>query len=110
VNAWTWLLQRISAFILLIVLGLHILFLHFFKSGEVLTYNDITIRLGKTVFISMDIILLLFGLYHALYGLYSVFSDFNSEFRTKVVLLVVCIGAGMTFLGFGIYGFLFFMI
>ncbi len=62
-NAWTWLLQRISAFVLLIVLGLHIWFLHFAHGGEVLHYSEIIKRLGAPIFITMDILLLIFGLF-----------------------------------------------
>ena len=104
-NAWTWLLQRISAFVLLIVLGLHILFLHFAHGGEVLHYSEIIKRLGTPVFITLDILLLIFGLYHALYGVYAVFLDFGFGLKTRVVVLGLLMVAGMSFLGFGIYGF-----
>ena len=104
-NAWTWLLQRISAFVLLIVLGLHIWFLHFTHGGEVLHYSEIIKRLGTPVFITLDILLLIFGLYHALYGAYAIFLDFGFGLKTRVVVLGLLIVAGMSFLGFGIYGF-----
>ena len=104
-NAWTWLLQRISAFALLIVLGLHIWFLHFAHAGEVLHYSEIIKRLGTPAFITLDILLLVFGLYHAIYGVYAVFLDFGFGFKTRVVVLGLLIIAGMSFLGLGIYGF-----
>lgn len=104
-NAWTWLLQRISAFVLLIALGLHIWFLHFAHGGEVLRYSEIIRRLGSPIFITLDILLLVFGLYHALYGAYSVFLDFGFGFRARVVVLGLLIMAGLCFLGLGIYGF-----
>ena len=104
-NAWTWLLQRISAFVLLIVLGLHVWFLHFAHSGEVLHYSEIIKRLGTPIFVTLDILLLIFGLYHALYGVYSVFLDFGFGFKRRVLVLGLLIVAGMGFLGFGIYGF-----
>ena len=104
-NAWTWLLQRFSAFVLLIVLGLHIWFLHFAHSGEVLHFSYIINRLGKPIFLTLDILLLIFGLYHAIYGVYAVFLDFGFGFKTRVVVLCLLIVAGLGFLGLGIYGF-----
>jgi len=105
VNAWAWLLQRISAFILLIVLGLHIWYLHFAHSGDVLHYSEIIKRLGAPIFITLDILLLIFGLYHAIYGVYAVILDFGFGFKTRVVALGLLFFAGMFSLGLGIYGF-----
>ena len=104
-NAWTWLLQRISACVLLIVLGLHIWFLHFSHSGEVLHYSEITKRLGTPLFIALDIVLLIVGLYHAVYGVYSIFLDFGFGLKTRVAVLGLLIVAAMGFLILGIYGF-----
>jgi succinate dehydrogenase / fumarate reductase membrane anchor subunit len=104
-NAWAWLLQRISAFVLLIVLGLHIWFLHFAHDAEVLHYSEIIKRLGAPIFITLDILLLIFGLYHAIHGVYSVFLDFGFGLKTRVVVLGLLIITGIGFLGLGIYGF-----
>ena len=61
-HAWTWFLQRISALVLLIALGWHIALLHFSTAGAPLNYSDIMIRLKTPIFISLDILLLIFGL------------------------------------------------
>ena len=103
-HAWTWFLQRISAVILVIALGLHIGFLHFSNAGEPLNYSDIMARLKTPVFISLDIMLLIFGLYHALYGLYSVFLDFDSGKKEKLIVLGLLVVMGLGFVGFGIFG------
>jgi len=105
VNAWTWLLQRVSAFIILIVLGLHIWFLHFSHGEEILQFSDITVRLNSAVFITLDILLLICGLYHALYGLYAVFLDFGFGAKSKAVGLGLLVLTGLGFLGFGVFGF-----
>ena len=102
-HAWTWFLQRISAVILVIALGLHIGFLHFSNAGEPLNYSDIMTRLNTPVFISLDILLLIFGLYHALYGLYSIFLDFDSGKKERVVVLGLLVVVGLGFAGFGIF-------
>jgi succinate dehydrogenase hydrophobic anchor subunit len=105
VNAWTWLLQRISACVLLIVLGLHVWFLHIAHTGEVLRYSEIIERLGTPLFIILDIVLLIFALYHAVYGAYSVFLDFGFGLKTRVIVLGLLIITAIGFLGLGIYGF-----
>jgi succinate dehydrogenase hydrophobic membrane anchor protein len=105
-HAWTWLLQRISAFVLLVVLGFHIGFLHFSNGGEPLKYSDIIIRLKTPVFIALDVLLLIMGLYHALYGLYSVFLDFDSGQKERVVVLGLFIATGLGMVGFGVFGLL----
>ena len=103
-HAWTWFLQRISAVILVIVLGFHIGLLHFSNGGEPLSYSDIIARLKTPVLISLDILLLIFGLYHALYGLYSVFLDFDSGKKEKLIVLGLLVVMGLGFVGFGLFG------
>ncbi|MBU0735467.1 MAG: hypothetical protein KJ573_09470 [Proteobacteria bacterium] len=103
-HAWTWFLQRISAVVLIIVLGFHIGFLHFANAGEPLRYTDIVVRLKTPVLISLDVLLLIFGLYHALYGLYAVFLDFDSGKKEKIVVLGLLVAMGLGFVGFGIFG------
>lgn len=103
-HAWTWFLQRISAVFLVIVLGLHVGFLHFSNAGEPLNYSDIMIRLKAPVLISLDILLLILGLYHALYGVYSVFLDFDSGKKERVVVFGLLVAMGLGFAGFGIFG------
>ncbi|MBW2147283.1 MAG: hypothetical protein JRI22_09720 [Deltaproteobacteria bacterium] len=106
-HAWTWLLQRISAVVIVIALGLHIGFLHFSHGGDPLNYSDIIPRLKTPILISLDILLLIFGLYHALYGLYAVFLDFNSGKKEKVVVCGLLVAMGLAFVGFGILSLLF---
>jgi succinate dehydrogenase / fumarate reductase membrane anchor subunit len=91
--------------VLLIVLGLHIWFLHIAHTGEVLHYSEIIKRLGTPLFIALDVFLLIFGLYHAMYGVYSVFLDFGFGLKTRVIFLGLLIIAATGFMGLGIYGF-----
>ena len=109
-NAWTWLLQRISAAIILVVLGLHIWFLHYAHGGEILRFTEVTLRLNSTVFLVLDSALLLFGLYHALYGLYAICVDFGLRAKARAVLLGLFVIVGLIFFGFGIYGLWSFMV
>jgi succinate dehydrogenase / fumarate reductase membrane anchor subunit len=108
-HAWAWLFQRISAVVLLAALGLHIVFLHYVNSGEPLKYSEILLRLKTPLFISLDILLLLFGIYHALYGVYSIFLDFKSGKKERVLFFLTCVAAGLAFTCFGLFGFLYLM-
>ena len=105
-HTWTWFLQRISAVILVVALGCHIGLLHFSNAGEPLKYSDIMIRMKSPVLITLDILLLIFGLYHALYGLYSVFLDFDSGKKEKVVVFGLLVVMGLGFAGFGLFNLL----
>jgi succinate dehydrogenase / fumarate reductase membrane anchor subunit len=106
-HAWTWLFQRISAFLILIVLGFHIGLLHFSNAGEPLKYSDILVRMKTPVFLAMDLLLLICGLYHALYGMYAIFLDFNSGKKERVMVFSLFVAAGLGFFGFGLFGLLY---
>jgi len=107
-NAWAWLIQRVTAVILLGALGLHIVFLHYGHGHGGLRFDDIMIRLSSPVFIILDLLLLVCGLYHVTYGLYSIFLDFGPDVRSRVVVLasLVCVGLGL--MGIGFFSLLFF--
>ena len=75
---------------------------HFSNAGEPLNFSDVMTRLKTPVFIALDILLLIFGLYHALYGLYSVFLDFDSGKKEKIVVLGLLVVMGLGFAGFGV--------
>jgi succinate dehydrogenase / fumarate reductase membrane anchor subunit len=105
IHGWAWLFQRISAVILFIVVGFHIWFLHFANLGEPLRYSDIVIRLNTPALISMDVLLLIFGLYHAVYGIYTIFLDFDSGEKERVIVFSIFVIIGLCFMGFGIFGF-----
>ncbi|MFO7985109.1 MAG: succinate dehydrogenase, hydrophobic membrane anchor protein [Desulfatiglandaceae bacterium] len=106
-HAWTWLLQRISAVILLIVVGFHIGFLHFSNTGEPLNYGEVVTRLKTPILMVFDVLLLIFGIYHALYGVYSVFLDFDSGKKERVLVFALFVAVGVGIVGFGIFGLLY---
>ena len=108
-HAWAWLFQRISAVVLLAALGLHIVFLHYVNSGEPLKYNEIILRLKTPLFISLDILLLISGIYHALYGLYAIFLDFKSGRKERILVFCAFVATGLAFTCFGLLGFLYIM-
>lgn len=105
-HAWTWFLQRVSAVVIIIALGLHIAYLHFGTAGEPLTYSHIMSRFKMPLLITFDLLLLIFGLYHSLYGVYSVFLDFDSGKKEKFMVLGLLIITGLGLSVFGVFSLL----
>ena len=81
--------------------------LHFANHGASLTYADILARFKTPGLITLDILLLIFGLYHAIYGVYAIYLDFQSGKKERAVVLGLFILTGLGFLAFGMYGFIY---
>ncbi len=76
-SAWGWLLQRISAVLLFILLGSHLWLIHYVYLGERITFERVAERLGTSLFLSIELALLAAALYHALYGLRGIAIDYR---------------------------------
>jgi len=100
-GVWGWLLQRMTAVGLILVLGVHLWVLHFAGEHAVLTVAGISVRLRTLTYILVDYSMLAFALYHGLYGLRSVILDYTTEERT---VRVVTVGLWVVGLAFFVYG------
>lgn len=106
---WGWLLQRVSAALLVLVLGIHLWVLHFADEAAVLSFAGTTIRLRSVSYLLVDCALLGVALYHGLYGLRSVLLDYVSGIRARrfVSVLVWLVGlAAFIYGGFAFTPFL----
>jgi len=97
-NAWTWLLQRVSAILLLSLVGFHIWRLHMAK---IITLDVMIPRAEVLIFIVLDLLLLIVGIFHGLNGLYSVLVDLGLKEKAAVSTIIslgmvgiVCLGVG----------------
>lgn len=72
---WSWLLQRITAVLLIVGFASHLISTHIMAIGE-LTYDNIAHRLASGFFVAMDVMLLAAVLYHALNGARMVILDY----------------------------------
>lgn len=97
-NALTWLLQRISAALLVIVLGIHI-WLQYVSNSDLITYSDASARLSSAPFVVLYVLILVFGLFHALNGVYSILVDIGLKMRKTTAAVLVCAGLGLVSLG-----------
>ena len=83
---WLWLLQRVSAVVLLVSLITHLVATHLFNLGK-LSYDNIDQRLMSSFFITMDILLLAAAIFHALNGTRMVLLDYKfAALRCRRVL------------------------
>lgn len=100
---WLWLLQRISAAVLLFGLLTHLIATHILSIGE-LSYDNIAERLQSGFFITVDILLLAASIFHALNGTRMVLLDyFFKELTRRRILDLVLLVFGLTAFVYGLW-------
>jgi len=99
---WAWLLQRVTAALIFIALGAHIWVLHYDKAGDEITYQGVLHRFGSPWLVTMDVALLVTGIYHALNGLRAVIFDFNLSAKAQRTVTLALTAFGAVVLLFGI--------
>ncbi len=88
-GTWAWFFQRLSAVLLIVFLGLHIFIDHFMNVGEekagetLITFGDVSMRLGQFLYIFVDYTLLALVLFHGLNGARTVMYDFDMFMKRK---------------------------
>lgn len=82
-GSWAWFFQRLSAVLLIVLLGIHIYVDHFWHVGEDLSVSNINDRLREAVFIVVDYSLLAVVLLHGLNGTRTVLFDFDMFAKRK---------------------------
>ncbi len=100
---WLWLLQRLSAVVLLVALVTHLVATHLFNLGE-LSYDNIAHRLTSAFFITIDILLLAAAIFPALNGTRMVLLDYwFGEVRTRRYLDGALLIFGLAAFGYGLW-------
>jgi succinate dehydrogenase / fumarate reductase, cytochrome b subunit len=100
---WLWLLQRVSAVILLVSLITHLVATHLLSIGK-LSFDNVAQRLASAFFISMDILLLAAAIFHALNGTRMVLLDYwFAERRSRRILDAVLTVFGVAAFGYGLW-------
>jgi len=96
-----WLLQRISAFILFVLLLLHFITYHFLTQGRAVSYKYIVARAGSWWFPLLQFAFLFAALYHGLNGVWSILEDYTSSRFWRLVWygLLLTVGAVLLFVG-----------
>ena len=99
-GVWTWLLQRVSAALLVVLVLGHFWLLHYAVVGEKITFDRVLGRLQSgSFFFVLDVALLAVVIFHGFNGIRTVIVDFGIGQRARVVLSLVLAALGaITFL------------
>jgi len=110
VPGWNWVIQRVTAVLLVAGIGIHFLVLHFVKIGDsVLKAPDSTVMrfINQPRFwVAFDAVLLGLALYHGLNGAYTIVCDYAPSSRAKKIMswALWLVGAGAFALGLLLVG------
>ena len=102
-GVWPWILQRITAKLLFVLLGAHLVVLHFVPANLNINYFGVAARFQSVLYLIIDSGLLATGLYHGLNGVRNVLFDYIVEDNTRRAINVVLILVGLAFLLWGGY-------
>lgn len=108
-GVWAWILQRLSAVLLVVLLGTHIFVLHFVPENMTINFLGVAARFKSLLYLIIDSGLLAVGLYHGLNGIRNVVFDFVLAEGTRRILNVLLFIIGLAFLIYGAYALTFFM-
>ncbi|GBD11869.1 hypothetical protein HRbin23_01549 [bacterium HR23] len=109
-GVWPWLLQRLSALALILLLGVHIWVTHFADIGkvtagqqeELVLFHLVGLRLRTLVFLLVDGALLGLALFHGLNGLRGVFLEWRLLSRWAGWVTLGLWGVGLSAFGYGL--------
>lgn len=99
-GAIAWLLQRISAVILFILLLTHFVTYHFISKGN-MPWKDVVAKMQSPWFNLIQFLFLVTALYHGLNGIWMVTEDYihNKMWRKVIYSLLVFVGLSLFFVG-----------
>lgn len=102
-GVWGWFMQRVTAVVLIVGLGTHLVATHILSVGE-LSYDNIAERLAGLFFTVIDVSLLAAAIYHGLNGLRMVVLDyFWKSRRARRVFTGLLWAFGGAFFVFGLW-------
>jgi succinate dehydrogenase hydrophobic membrane anchor protein len=102
-GVWAWILQRITAVLLLVFLGTHLAVLHYVPENLNINFLGVAPRFKSVLYLIVDSGLLAAGLYHALNGVRNVLFDYVIADGTRRTINTVMWIVGVVFLAWGAY-------
>jgi succinate dehydrogenase / fumarate reductase, membrane anchor subunit len=96
-----WLLQRISAVILFVLLLLHFITYHFLTQDRSVPYSRVLARAQSWWFPLLQFMFLITAIYHGLNGVWSVLEDYTASRFWRLVWygLLLTVGTVLLFVG-----------
>ncbi|MEE9202832.1 MAG: hypothetical protein V3U31_06540 [Dehalococcoidia bacterium] len=105
-SAWGWLLQRITAGLVFILLATHLWLLHYVYLGERISFERVAERLSSPPLLAAEAMLLAAAIYHALYGLRGIAIDYRWGNPQAWTWSLATVGvAGFVLGSYSLYGF-----
>ncbi|MCP4215230.1 MAG: succinate dehydrogenase, hydrophobic membrane anchor protein [bacterium] len=99
-GAVAWLLQRISAVVLFIMLLVHYVTYHFLTKGPV-NYEAVKAKMSSPWFNLVQFLFLVTALYHGINGIWMVVEDYihSKAWRFVIYSLILIVGGSLFFVG-----------
>ena len=108
-GVWAWILQRITAVLLVVFLGTHLFVLHYVPENMNINFLGVAARFKSVLYLIVDSGLLAVALYHGLNGIRNVLFDFIGDDGKRRVLNIVLVLVGIVYLILGAYALTFFV-
>jgi len=108
-GVWGWIIQRITAVLLFVFLGVHLAVLHFVPANMDINFLGVAARFQSLLYLITDTGLLITGMYHALNGVRNVMFDFVVDDHKRRAINVFLIAAGVAFTLWGTYALFMFL-
>lgn len=100
-GSFSWVVQRITGIILVIVLIGHYILMHYNpQSGH--TYDAVLVRMQSNWYRVLDLTFVVLGMYHGINGLWSIFRDYRLKPWQTITVLSLLIIFGLAFTLWGI--------
>jgi succinate dehydrogenase / fumarate reductase membrane anchor subunit len=99
-GAVAWLLQRITAVILFIIVIYHFVFYHFISKGEY-PWKVVVTKMQSPWFNLLQFVFLVTALFHGLNGIWMITEDYihHKAWRMIIFCLILLVGAALFFVG-----------
>ncbi len=100
-GVYVWFLQRLTGFLLLALLLVHMLVEHFTLGGHELSYALVAKRVATPLWKIIDSLFLIMGTFHGLNGVWMIASDYIKKdwLKVAVVSVLLCLGGVLLTLG-----------
>jgi succinate dehydrogenase hydrophobic membrane anchor protein len=98
--AHLWLLQRLSALLLLGLVGVHLAAIHYL-AGAGLSYGAVAARLASPSWRLIEEATLLLAVFHAMNGLWTIGEDYlrNAALKRALLTALIVLGCGLSLAG-----------
>ncbi len=108
-GVWAWIWQRITAVLLVVFLGTHMVVLHYVPENLNINFLGVTARFKSVLYLIVDSGLLATGLYHAFNGVRNILFDFVVDEGKRRAITLTLFLIGLAFLLWGAYALTFFI-